>query len=198
MPVLISTRFTGTITWLGVVPDRKAGLPSHPRESLSVTLDGPEGEAHGGATRLSCGRVAAQYPCGTLIRNVRQLSVLGAEDMAAIASAIGLAMLDPALVGATMVIAGIPDFTLIPPSSRLQGANGATLVVDIENRPCTLPAKPIEAAHPGFGTRFRFAAAGRRGITAWVEREGTFLLGEAITLHIPDQPVWPHLDAARR
>lgn len=198
MPALIKTAFTGTITWLGTVPDRHAALPSAACETLTLTFAGPEGEAHGGLTRRSCSRVMAQYPRGTTIRNVRQLSVLGAEDLAAIAQEMGLARLDPALVGATLVIAGIPDFSHLPPSSRLQGASGASLVVDMENRPCTLPAKPIEAAHAGFGARFKPAAAGRRGVTAWVEREGTLTLGETVTLHIPDQPVWAHLDTARR
>ncbi|HCB52621.1 MAG TPA: sulfurase, partial [Rhodobacter sp.] len=58
-------------------------------------------------------------------------------------------------VGATMVISGIPDFSHIPPSARLQNERGATIVVDMENRPCMLPAKPIEAQHPGFGARFK-------------------------------------------
>ena len=67
----------------------------------------------------------------------------------------------------------------------------------MENRPCTLPARPIEDRHPGFGKAFKAAAAGRRGVTAWVEREGTLTLGETVTLHIPDQPVWAQLNEAR-
>lgn len=197
MPALIKTGFIGTITWLGAVTDRQSGLSSAPREALEVGFDGPKGEAHSGLMRPSCSRVMGLYPRGTAIRNVRQLSVLGAEDLAAIAEAMGLDALDPALVGATVVIAGIPDFSHIPPSSRLQAASGATLVVDMENRPCVLPAKPIDAVHPGLGPRFKPAAAGRRGVTAWVEREGTLILGEAVTLFIPDQPVWAHLAQAR-
>lgn len=196
MPALVKTGFTGTITWLGTVPDRQAGLPSVQRESLDVGFDGPQGESHGGLTRPSCSRVLGLYPRNTTIRNVRQLSVLGAEDLAAVAAEMGLPTLDPALVGATLVIAGIPDFSHIPPSSRLQAASGATLVVDMENRPCVLPAKPIDAAHPGLGARFKPAAAGRRGVTAWVEREGTLTLGETVTLFIPDQPVWANFDRA--
>lgn len=197
MPALIKTGFYATITWLGTVSDRDAGLPSTACESLALGFGGPEGEAHGGLTRPSCSRVMGLYPRGTTIRNVRQLSILSAEDLAAIAADMGLATLDPALVGATLVLSGIPDFSHIPPSSRLQGAGGATLVVDMENRPCVLPAKPIDAAHPGLGQRFKPAAAGRRGVTAWVEREGTLTLGETVTLFIPDQPVWAHLDQAR-
>ncbi len=198
MPALIPTTFTGRITWLGLVPDRSQGLVAQAVNSMEVRFDGPAGETHGGLTRLSCSRVTAQYPKNTVIRNVRQLSVLDAGDLAAIAAAMGIERLNPGLVGASMVIEGIPDFSHIPPSSRLQAEGGATLVVDMENRPCTLPAKPIDAALPGKGRAFKPAAAGRRGVTAWVEREGTLTLGETVRLHVPDQPVWAHLDTARR
>lgn len=198
MPVLKPTGHLGRIVWLGLVRDRDAALESAAVESLAVTFAGPEGEAHGGLTRPSCSRVVAQYPKGTPIRNTRQFSVLAAEDLAAIAAKMGVERLDPALVGATMVVEGIPDFSHLPPSSRLQAEGGATLVVDLENRPCQLPAKPIEARHPGLGAKFKAAAQGRRGIVAWVEREGVFRLGESVRLHIPDQPVWAHLDEARR
>jgi hypothetical protein len=197
MPALIPTSYYGTITWLGHVADRDAALESAPARTLIADFAGPRGEAHGGLTRPACSRVKALYPRDTTIRNVRQFSILGQDDLAAIAADMGLPALDPALVGATMVIAGIPDFSHVPPSSRLQAEGGATLVVDMENRPCTLPARPIEARHPGFGKTFKPAAAGRRGVTAWVEREGTFTLGEKVRLHVPDQPVWAHLDVVR-
>ena len=198
MPVLKPTGYVGRIVWLGLVADRDAALESVAVERLVATFAGPEGEAHGGLVRPSCSRVVAQYPKGTPIRNTRQFSVLAAEDLAAIAAKMGVERLDPALLGATMVVEGIPDFSHLPPSSRLQAEGGATLVVDLENRPCQLPARPIEARHPGMGAKFKAAANGRRGIVAWVEREGTLSLGESIRLHIPDQPVWAHLDAARR
>lgn len=198
MPVLKPTEFYGRIVWMGLVRDREAALEAEAVESLTATFAGPLGEDHGGLTRPSCSRVLAQYPRGTEIRNTRQFTILSAEELAQTAARMGLDRLDPALMGATMVVEGIPDFTHVPPGSRLQGEGGATLVVDIENRSCQLPAKPIEARHPGFGAKFKSAAAGRRGITAWVEREGKFVLGEALRLHVPDQPVWAHLDAARR
>ncbi|MDO8881412.1 sulfurase [Pseudotabrizicola sp.] len=198
MAALKPTGFVGRIIWLGMVPDRDRQLRSDPVSSLRAGFGGPEGEAHGGLTRPSCSRVKAQYPRDTVIRNTRQFCLLGAEELADIAQRMGLKALDPALVGATMVIEGLPDFTHLPPSSRLQGAGGATLVVDMENRPCVLPGKPIEAVHTGFGAKFKAAAKGRRGVTAWVEREGVFMLGEAVSLHIPDQRVWAHLAEARR
>lgn len=198
MSALKPTAFVGRIVWLGHVANRKAALESASLQSLRASFAGPDGEAHGGLTRPSCSRVLGQYPRNTEIRNTRQFSVLSAEELALIAADMGLPALDPALVGATMVIEGIPDFSHLPPSSRLQAASGATLVVDMNNRPCTLPAKPIEARHPGLGKKFKPAAQGRRGITAWVEREGTFTLGETIRLHVPDQRVWAHLEDARR
>jgi hypothetical protein len=184
--------------WLGIVPDRNAALQSQSRDRLGAGFAGPEGEAHGGLTRPSCSRVTAQYKRGTVIRNTRQFSILSAEELSETAAAMGLDALDPALVGATMVIEGIPDFTHVPPSSRLQAEGGATLVVDMENRPCHLPARPIENAHTGFGARYKAAASGRRGVIAWVEREGVFTLGERMTLHIPDQRVWAHTPQKRR
>ncbi|MCV3272888.1 MOSC domain-containing protein [Roseobacter sinensis] len=197
MPALLPTRFTGTITWLGRVIDSEHTLRAEPLETAELTFTGIEGECHGGLTRPACVRVKAQYPKGTEIRNVRQLSVLSAEELGAIAAEMGLEEIDPVWVGASMVIDGIPDFTHVPPSSRLQMPSGASLTVDMENRPCVLPGSEIEKDRPGFGARFKPAAKNRRGVTAWVEREGPVAVGDAVTLHIPDQPVWAYLADAR-
>ncbi|MEM9798010.1 MAG: MOSC domain-containing protein [Pseudomonadota bacterium] len=191
MPALTPTDIVGKIEWLGVVADRDAALASTHHDNLMMTFAGPAGEAHGGTTRPSCSRVTAQYPKGTTIRNVRQLSVLSSEELAEIADRIGVTQFDPAWAGATLILSGIPDFSHIPPSSRLQNeATGATIVVDMQNRPCHLPAKVIEGAAPGHGKAFKEAAQGRRGVTAWVEREGTMAVGDPIRLHIPDQRAW--------
>jgi hypothetical protein len=197
MPALKPTDFTATITWIGRVTDRGATLRSAPMSEVFASFAGVEGEEHAGLTRPSCSRVSSQHPRDTTIRNVRQFSVVSAEDLAAVAAKMGVAAVDPAWVGASLVIEGIPDFTHVPPSSRLQGPDGVTLVVDMENRPCHLPAKVIDEDAPGYGKAFKAAAAGRRGVTAWVEREGRLRLGDVLRLHIPDQPVWPHLAAAR-
>ncbi|WP_417599626.1 MOSC domain-containing protein [Pararhodobacter oceanensis] len=194
MPALIATEFTATITWLGYVPDRTAALASQPETGLDLRFDGPHGanarEDHGGLTRPSCSRVLGLYPRGTEIRNTRQLSILSAEELALIASDMGLERLDPALLGATMVVSGLPDFTHLPPSSRLLAESGACLTVDMENQPCTLPARPIEDRHTGFGARFKPAAKSRRGVTAWVEAEGRVTFGDTLRLFLPAQRAW--------
>lgn len=190
MAALVESVHAGEILWLGRVADRDASLRAAPVERLRLTFAGPEGEAHGGLTRPACSRVRALYPRDTPIRNTRQLSILSAEDLASIAAQMGLEHLDPALLGATAVVSGIPDLTHLPPGSRLQGARGATVTVDVENLPCQLPAREIEAVAPGIGARFKAAAAGRRGVTAWVEREGDWRLGERLRLFVPAQRPW--------
>ena len=197
MPALKPTSFVATITWLGSVPNRAASLRAVSVDAVDVTLDGFPAEDHGGPTRASCVRVRSQYAPGTEIRNVRQLSILSAEELAATAAEMGLAAIDPAWVGASMVIEGIPDFTHVPPSSRLMSASGVGIVLDMENRPCIYPGQEIEAEAAGFGKLYKPAAKGRRGVTAWIEHGGRLSVGDRLVLHVPDQPVWPHLEAAR-
>lgn len=116
---------------------------------MTLGFAGMEGEFHAGLTRPSCSRVLKQYKRNTEIRNVRQVSVVSAEELAAIAAKLGLEAIDPAWMGASVVIAGIPDFSHVPPSSRVQAEGGCTLTVDMMNLPCQFPARTIEAARPG-------------------------------------------------
>lgn len=190
MPTLIQTDHSAEVVWLGHVPGAVDSIRATPHDALDLGFDGAAGERHEGRERASCVRVTNLYPKGTRIRNVRQLTVLSGEELDAIAAEMGLGAVDPALLGASVVVRGIPDFTHVPPSARLQGASGVTLTIDMENRPCVYPAKEIEAEDPGHGKGFLAAAKGRRGVTAWVEREGTLAVGDQITLFIPDQRGW--------
>ncbi len=192
MPALKPTDFTATITWLGVVPKLAKGIRAEPRDALFATYAGFEDDVHAGLTRPSCVRMTETYPKGTEIRNVRQLSILSAEEMAQTAAAMGLETLDPMYLGASMVVEGIPDFTHIPPNARLQAASGATITIDMENRPCVLPGREIEQDNTGFGAKFKAAAQDRRGVTGWIEREGPLKIGDSLRLFIPDQPAWKH------
>lgn len=191
MPALIPTDYFATVTWLGVVTttDRDE-LLSEVRAALDLTFEGIAGSVHGGATRASCSRVKSQYPRGTEIRNERQLSIVSEEELALIAAAIGVEQIDPARLGASMVLSGLPDFSHLPPSARLQAPSGATLTVDMQNQPCQYPAKSLEKVAPGKGRGFKPAAEGRRGVTAMVAREGRIALGDALRLHIPGQRAW--------
>lgn len=191
MPALKPTEYTAEIIWLGAVMTAdRAALMAPARSVLDLTFAGVAGAFHAGLTRPSCSRVKAQYARNTPIKNERQLSIVSAEELAQIAAKMGVAAIDPARMGANMVLRGIPDFSHVPPSSRLQAASGATVVVDMENRPCVYPAKSLRADHGDAALAFKTAAMGRRGVTAWVAAEGRIALGDILTLHRPDQPVW--------
>ncbi|MFV2003502.1 MAG: hypothetical protein ACC619_11040 [Paracoccaceae bacterium] len=108
MPALLPTNFAATVTWLGRVRDRDASLRSSALDEVFASFAGVQGEEHAGLTRPACVRVSAQYPAGTEIRNTRQFSILSAEELAVIANKIGIEWIDPAWLGASMVISGIP------------------------------------------------------------------------------------------
>lgn len=194
MPALLPTKYIARITWLGCVPNQDHGIRSEPLTSVDVGWDGAPGEFHAGRTRPACVRVKDQHPANTEIANVRQFSVLSAEELVAIAEEVGVGEVRPEWLGASLVVEGIDDFSCLPPSSRLQSETGVTLVVDMENRPCIHPGKELEKDHKGFGKLFKPAARHRRGVTAWVERPGMLRVGDMMRLHVPDQRRWVHHD----
>jgi MOSC domain-containing protein YiiM len=158
--------------------------------SVRASYEGLEGESHSGLVRSSCVRVRHQYTQGTEIRNTRQISIVSTEELAVIADTMGIDELKPEWLGGNLMVSGIPDFSQIPPSTRMIFDGGASLVVDLENSPCKYPGEIIERHHPGFGKLFAKAAVGRRGVTAWVEREGHINNGDSIRLYIPPQRIY--------
>ncbi|MEL7099738.1 MAG: MOSC domain-containing protein [Pseudomonadota bacterium] len=191
MPALAPTDHYATVTWLGHMTDRKEpAIDGVAVSRLDLGWEGVSGVPYGGRTRPSCSRVTSQHPKGTEIANVRQLSIVSAQELALIAGQMGLEALDPAWLGASVVIDGIPDFSHVPPSSRLQAEAGTCLIIDMQNRPCHQPGLTIARHHGDAGKGFKAAATGRRGVTAWVERPGALAVGDILRLHVPDQRAW--------
>ncbi len=190
MSTLQRTDYVGTVEWLGQSDGATETLRSEGLDTLDLGFHGLSGARHEGENRESCVRVSNLYTEGTQIRNVRQLTILSGEEMDAIAADMGLDTLDPRPVGVNIVLRGIPDFTHLPPNSRLQGPSGVTLTIDLENLPCVYPAKEIESDNPGHGKAFLTAAKGRRGVTAWVERPGALKRGDTLQLFVPAQRAW--------
>ncbi len=192
MPILKPTKIIGRVEALLFNPDREATLEKGRVEEVRATYAGFDGDCHSGLTRESCVRVKAQYAEGTEIRNTRQISVLSQEELAQVADKMGISEIEPEWVGANLLLSGIPDFTFVPPSSRLIFSGGAALVVDMENGPCKFPGDVIEEYHPGKGGLFANKALGKRGVTCWVEREGQIRVGDDVALHLPPQRIWEH------
>jgi hypothetical protein len=192
MPLLNKLNFTGHVEGLYLRPDRTGGFEKAPTGQMHLRLDGPTGDCHAGSTRHSDSRTLALYPRGIEIRNVRQLTLLAREELDDIAKALNIPSVDPSWLGANLVLRGIPDLTFLPPSTRLQFPSGATIVVDMENYPCSQIAEVIARHHPEAGKFVVKRAMHKRGVTAWVEREGDVQVGDVVSLFIPPQRIYAH------
>ncbi len=192
MPILIKTALGGKLESLLVHRESHYNIDSMKVLSAAVSFEGIEGDSHAALTRESCVRVKQQYPVGTEIRNTRQISIVSVEELAKIAEAMEVVKIQPEWLGANLVIEGVPDLTLLPPSSRMIFSSGLSLVVDMENAPCKYPAERIDQHYPGQGKYFIKCATGLRGVTAWVEREGMIKVGDEFVLHVPPQRLYPH------
>lgn len=173
-------------------PKRETGLEKAKADELVMTFDGIVGDCHSGRSRDSDSRTLKQYPRGTEILNSRQVSIVSVEEMAEVAARLDIPDVKPEWVGANLLVSGIPDFTLLPPSTRMMFSSGATLIIDIENAPCRFPADIIERHHPGHGLAFPKKAVHKRGVVARVEKEGTIRKGDTIGLYLPPQRLYPH------
>jgi hypothetical protein len=192
MTLLTVLPFQGQVKAVLARKSRNTGFEKTVTGALHVTLDGPLGDCHTGPTRKSDSRTLPLYKRDIDIRNVRQLTILASEELADIAARLNIPAIEPSWFGANMVVQGIPDFTMLPPSTRLQFPSGATLVVDMENYPCSQIAKVVEQHHPGTQFHVVKAAMHKRGVTAWVEREGQIETGDAIKVVIPPNRLYPH------
>jgi MOSC domain-containing protein YiiM len=167
-------------------------LESEAHNEVQVTFAGFEGDRHAGLTMRSGGRTP-HYPRGTEIRNSRQVSIVSLEELITIATEMNLPRLLPEWLGANLCLSGIPGLTRLPTGTHLFFAQGAVLVVEGENRPCSLAGKSIEAQFPGqsgLAEGFKKAGMGLRGLVAWVEKPGLIRPGDSFSAHVPDQIIY--------
>jgi MOSC domain-containing protein YiiM len=127
------------------------------------------------------------YPRGETVFNRRQLTVVGEEELTAVAQRLGLRELRPEWIGANLVLRGDPDLTLLPAGARLLFAGGVGLLSLGENLPCTKSGAAVAAAsgRPEVASLFAREAVGRRGLICIVERAGVIRAGEVVELYPP-------------
>jgi MOSC domain-containing protein YiiM len=154
--------------------------------SLELTFQGIPGHRHAGRTRRSDARTPWHLR-GTTIAHTRQVSVVSIEECAIVAKALRLPYLDPALLGANIVVTGLDGLTQLPPSTRLQVPSGATIFITEANAPCRQPGRKIAQAHgdPKLEFAFPVQAIGLRGIVGLVEREGVLSVGDSLKVFAP-------------
>ncbi|MCE1255173.1 MAG: MOSC domain-containing protein [Anaerolineae bacterium] len=181
----------GKVEQVLIAPDPER-LESEACPLVEVSFSGFNGDRHSGLTMRSGGRTP-YYERGTEIRNSRQVSIVSIEELIQISDAMNLPRILPEWLGANLCLSGIPRLSQLPPATRLFFESGVTLVVEGENKPCTLAGKAIEEQFPDrdkLAQLFPKAGIGLRGLVAWVEKPGFLRPGEKLTLKIPAQVVY--------
>ena len=177
----------------GVFVVESDAVESSPRSELVLTYAGVAGDRHEGLVRPSGAR-EPWYPRGTPMRNERQLSILSVEELAEVAAALGLPAIPAEWIGANLALSGIPHFSRLPPRTMLMFPSGATIRIDGDNGPCRKSGGSIVRHHPDRkDVEFAFvkAAADKRGLVGWVEREGVIRPGDEVRLRTWRQLAYP-------
>ena len=175
----MGSELSGRVVALLITSQR---LPGTSVDEAQVTWEGFVGDKHYGPTMKSTSQQKA-YPKGTEVRNVRQVSIVSVEELAAVAENLGVPRVDPGWIGANLLLFGVPGLTQLPSGTRLHFEGGVGIVVDGENLPCTTAGGSIQQECPdreGISTAFPKQALGKRGLVAWVEKPGVIRTGEAV------------------
>lgn len=186
-------RFDATVDGLFIADG--ANFVTRAVEALDVTLEGIPGDIHGGYARKSGGR-EPWYTRGTVIRNERQVSIVTREELASVAADMGIERIEPEWIGANISLSGVPMLSFLPPSTLLFFEGGATIKVDFMNGPCKFAGAAI-AEHLGrkgddtISLGFPKAAKRKRGVVAWIEKQGTITMGEKVRVQVAEQWIYP-------
>ena len=163
-------------------------------DALDLDFEGIAGDYHRGVTRKSGGR-EPWYGRGTEMRNERQVSIVGPDELAQIARKMDLHEIRPEWLGANLVLDGAPMLSMLPSGTMLFFKGGVTLKVDSQNGPCRIAGRAV-AENAGMADieagalLFPKAAKRLRGLVAWVEKPGRIAAGEDVSVRIPEQWIY--------
>ncbi len=154
----------GTLVWIGVRPERRAPLIEHASAEL-IAGNGIAGDHY-----------------RTLNNGARQVTLIAAEDVAAIAAFLGQERVDPQRLRRNLVCAGINVLALKGMRFRI----GAAL---LEGSGFCAPCSRMEE---NMGVGGFNAVRGRGGITARVLEAGVIRLGDTVeTIAVDAAPAAP-------
>ncbi len=168
--------------------------------SITLALDGPVGDTHSGMTRQLSGH-DGDYVRSSALRkghevfNWRSWTAISDDELDLIEEALGQTI-PPGCLLENMIICGIPDFSRLPPTSRLvfpnraeagQPAEQAVLAVWEENGPCSTVGQRLEDhyGYEGLATRFVREAQGKRGVTGFVLSPGVVQPNDEVLVYPP-------------
>lgn len=189
MPV-VRRQTKGWVASLHVGSVKRA--PGGSVDSFMLTFTGIVADVHSGATRAAGPRDPA-FKRGTMLANLRQVSLVSTEELATIATRMDIARLDPAWLAANIAIEGAGPITQLPRGTIIRFPSGASLYVSDLNSPCKTTANLIREharATPEQTSSFVTHALGRRGLVAFVYSQGQVATGDAIEFLVP-QPELP-------
>jgi hypothetical protein len=170
----------------------RLGFRSHNVETLDLDFEGIVGNRHRGWLRKADARVP-YLPRGTPMRNTRHVSIVSRKDCAEIAGRLDIPHLDPAAIGANVVVEGVPHLSFLPRGTRLLFDGGVILAVEDQNAPCSLAGEAVQLANPGrehIKPAFAKVAKGLRGLVASVEHPGRLTAGGNFTARLPEQWIY--------
>ncbi len=173
-------------------PDEKI---SSFRDQIVCTLLGLEGDKHAGKFRDSSGVrereifLRPKTDVRAKVMNWRQWSAVSVEEMLLLAQKYSLPQTAEVtkhlsqLVGANMLVSGIPYFTQLPPTSLLAFPQCSWLVIS-ENLPCIGAGNQIEKFYPqARAAEFAKLAMGIRGLVGTVFEAGIIEVGQEFSVN---------------
>ena len=170
------------------------GFETEAVDSMPLGFDGIPEDVHAGPTRRSGGR-EPWYPRGTEMRNERQLSIVAPDELATVATRMGIAEVRPEWIGANLLVDGVPQLSMLPAGTLLFFAQGVTVKIDGQNAPCRSAGRAV-ADGAGMADRkagelaFPKAATRLRGLVGWIEKPGRISVGEEISVRVPEQWIY--------
>ncbi|MDR6549753.1 MOSC domain-containing protein [Paenibacillus qinlingensis] len=167
-----------------LIADDPATFVTRELERVELQFGGIEGDRHFGILAKANVR-QPMYKRGQEIMNRRQLSIVSVEELQGIAERIGVKEIQPAWLGANIVISGVPELTKLPMGIRMMLPSGGGLVCEGENEPCSGPGRIIaEHYQDSLLTKlFIQKAQQARGIVAYVERPGELKVGDLVQIY---------------
>ncbi len=181
-------------------------LNGEPVSRITFGLTGPTGDKHAGLSRTLSRHDGTYVETSMLSRgarvfNWRSWTGLSEEENLEIKRKLSVNIPQGCLLE-NMVISGVPNFSQLPPTSRLvfpvrggSSKSQAILAIWEENSPCRGVGDRLEKHYadqgyvqaPGLSTRFITVARGKRGVMGFVLSEGLVEVSDCVNVFLPVQ-----------